>query len=244
MKSASCTFSLTLRSNNRKLGPCAVASGPRSTCPTSCPFRNDGGCYGEGYPINTHWNRVDRRERGYEWPEFCERVSDLPRRPPWRYGDVGDLPGRGDRVSRPKVAELVAANDRRRGFAYSHYPVLASRWATHNHMVLQRAIEGGLTVNLSAEGLSKADALYKLGFPVVTVLPRSLGDWRKLVTPAGVTVLRCPAERGSVQCINCGGSGGPLCARPYRPYIVGLTAHGSRARTVEAVIEHTEAMWS
>ena len=85
--------------------------------------------------------------------------------------------------------------------------------------------------------------------PVVTVLSRAMGDWRKTTTPEGIPVLRCPAEYlksgpKKVQCYTCGGKRGPLCARPFRPFIVGFTAHGNRAKLVEQVIEETDRRWA
>jgi len=94
---------------------------------------------------------------------------------------------------------------------------------------------------ISAEGLYRADLLAELEVgPVVTVLPRSLGDWRSLYTPAGRRVIRCPHEYQGVQCIGCGGTRGPLCSWPERDFIIGLTAHG-RVRKVEAIVARMEA---
>jgi len=234
-------FGLTLQSNNGKTGRCPVASASSATCPTACPFR-DGGCYAALHYLGAYWRKIDSGERGMSWGEFLSAVEDLPRDRPWRYGDAGDLPGVGNRLSRPKVAALVKANDGRRGFTYTHYPVLRDKWAAHNWAILAAANGAGLTINVSAEGLAKADALHALGLPVATVLPRSLGDWRRVLTPRGVPVVRCPAEYSWTQCINCGGTKGPICARANRHQIVGLTAHGAQAKQVERIIAQTEEM--
>jgi hypothetical protein len=223
---------------------------PRSTCPTACPFFRKKGCYGEQWPINRHWNCLDAGERGYIWKELMKQIATLPADRPWRYGDVGDLPGRYNKINEKKLIQLVEANAGRPGFCYTHYPVVGHKSAVHNQRLIQYANEHGFTINISAEGLAKASRLFTMEIaPVVTVLPRSMGDWRKASTPAGIPALRCPAEyRKSgpkqVQCFNCGGKGKPLCARPYRPYIQGFTAHGNRARMVEEVIRKIEEVWA
>jgi len=179
------------------------------------------------------------------WGDMLRHVACQPPDAIWRYGDVGDLPGRYGRLDAGKVGQLASANDGRRGFLYSHYPVASGPHALHNHRALQAATDAGLTCNASAEGLALADVLFALQLPVVTVLPRSLGDWRSLRTPRGVQVMRCPAEyREDLGCLTCGGKRGPLCARAYRPYIIGLTAHGTKARAVEAVVAATERKWA
>lgn len=44
-------------------------------------------------------------------------------------------------------------------------------------------------------------------------------------------VVRCPAEYNeAVNCGNCGGKDGPLCARRDRGYVIGFTAHGTRKK--------------
>lgn len=237
------TYSFTPHSGNRKLRGAAVVSAPRRTCWRGCPLRKC--CYGLWYPINIHWAQVSDGRRGMPWGSMLRCVAGQPLDAIWRYGDVGDLPGRYGRLDAVKVNQLASANGRRRGFLYSHYPVASGPHAVHNYRALQAATYAGLTCNASAEGLRLADVLYALGLPVVTVLPRALGDWRTLQTPRGVAVVRCPAEyREGLGCLTCGGKRGPLCARAYRPYIIGLTAHGTKARAVEAVVEATERKWA
>ena len=243
-------YGLTRVSNNRKVGPCATGSAPRGTCPTTCPFRKGQGCYAEQWPLNCHWNRLTAGTRGMSWSAFLEEVSLLPRDRCWRYGDIGDLPGRGCKLDSDKVHALALANQNRKGFCYTHYPMTGHKHAIHNQRAVSLANDGGFTINISTEGLAKAGKMFTLEVaPVATVLPRSMGDWRKTLTPTGTPVLRCPAEYrksgpNRVQCFNCGGKKGPLCARPYRPFIIGFTAHGNRAKLVDAIIEETERTWT
>ena len=50
----------------------------------------------------------------------------------------------------------------------------------------------------------------------------------KLETPAGHTVIACPAEtRENVTCASC-----RLCADPNRKVVIGFRAHGGKARVM------------
>ena len=236
-------FHLTHRSDNRKTGDMPVASASPDTCWSGCPMRAV--CYGSAWPLCLHWAKNCK----LTWQQFLREIADLPPNVVWRYGDVGDLPGRSARIDEGRCTALVAIGcaNGRRPYCYSHKPVVGH---PANARIIAAMNRGGFTVNLSAEGLHRADELAALQVaPVVAVLPRSLGDWRVLHTPAGRRVLRCPHEwqkrpsGAAVQCANgCGGTRGPICSWPDRNFIIGLTAHG-RVRKVEAIIAATEARY-
>lgn len=220
-------FALVPNSANRKTGPMAVASASKDSCPSDCPMR--AACYRDQFPLNQKQCRLT-------WKQLITGIRQLPPRTLWRYGDIGDLPGRGAHIDADRALELatVGTREAKRPYCYSH--------KVHgNGDTIREMIARGFTVNISAEGLYRADLLADLDVgPVVTVLPRSLGDWRTLKTPAGRKVIRCPHEYQGIQCVRCGGTRGPLCSWPKRDFIIGLTAHG-RVRKVEAIIERMEA---
>ena len=56
-------------------------------------------------------------------------------------------------------------------------------------------------------------------------------ETKKVVVKDGVKFIRCPQETvNTTGCNNCGGENAPLCARPYRDYIITFTAHGASPR--------------
>jgi hypothetical protein len=221
---------LTPVSANAKTGPIPVSTTTRDSCPTSCALRNNG-CYAETGPLNFHWKKVTAGERGTDFDTFCAAIKALPPGQVWRHNQAGDLPGEGDRIARGLLTRLVRANRGRRGFTYTHKPVLgASKLAAENRHAVSKAVEDGFTINLSGNNLAHADRLADLNIaPVVVVLPRT--DAKILKTPAGRTVTVCPATYSDdISCASC-----QLCQRTNRASIVGFPVHGTGANKAAKV---------
>ena len=184
----------------------------------------------EGPLYHFHWKKVSAGTRGTSWGKFTSAIASLPAGQLWRHNQAGDLPGTGDVIDSQALHQLVKSNTGRRGWTYTHKPVLGdSNLATSNRASVRHANRNGFTVNLSANTLSHADELKRADCgPVVVVVPQD--SPHTVYTPAGNRVVVCPAQRDdSVTCADCG-----LCAR-QRSVIVGFLAHGRSARTVEAV---------
>jgi hypothetical protein len=210
---------LTRASSNVKTGPIPVSTSSADTCPTTCGFRGNG-CYAENFPLSLHWRAVTAGERGMPWDDFIDEVSRFRKGQLWRHNQAGDLPGAGDKIDGRALKQLVKANKGKKGFTYTHYPPSA-----HNVKAIYHAVENGFTVNLSADSLTEADALYQLGMPVVAVVPEG---WRGTRSPAGNPVTVCPAQvMEQMDCATC-----QLCANPNRKAIVAFEAHGARKKTV------------
>lgn len=222
----------SLVSKNEKTGPIPVSTISADTCSDDCPFKANG-CYAGYGPLSWHWRKITAGVRGSTWEEYCERVSTLEDEQLWRHAQAGDLPGINHDIDFPRLQRLVRANRGKRGFTYTHKPVLGN---PRNQASIAWANNHGFTVNLSADSLSDADALSDLEIgPVVTVLPEHSPE--KLETPAGRTVIVCPAQsREDVTCASCG-----LCQRQDRTVIVGFRAHGVAKRKVETVFFRGEA---
>ena len=237
------------KSGNGKTGPIGLVTACRTSCP-ECPFTSV--CYPEGGHLRIHWDKVSRGERGADIDTTVRQIAAQMFGAVWRWGDAGDLPGVGNKLSLGWLRRIVAANRkcRGRGFAYTHKPVENGRpWAQHNRAAIVEANLHGFTVNLSAEGWWRADVLAaECIAPVVTVLPSTMpAGWRTSYTDAGRRIVRCPAEwtkalapQHRIQCANCGGAKGPLCQRVWRADIIGFTAHGFAARAVDAIIAEME----
>jgi hypothetical protein len=228
---------LTLSSSNVKTGPIPVSTSGRSTCPDACPLKKSNGgkgCYGEGGPLSWHWSAVDRADRGATFDGLCDAIAGLPVGQVWRHNQVGDLPGDNNHVNGALLGKLARANRGRRGFTYTHKPVLdeQSGPVENNRKAIAAANRDGFVVNLSANGLAHADKLAALNIgPVVTILPDSLGLNTK--TPEGRRVVVCPAQvRKNVTCATC-----QLCSRGDRSVIVGFIPHGASKKHVAKMAE-------
>jgi hypothetical protein len=250
--SALMRYAMTRVSSNRKTGPIATVTAADETCWQGCAFYKK--CYPTAGPLNMHWKAVSSGVRGVLLPELLEQIESLYRRSVWRWGDAGDVPGAGSRIDAAAIGELIKVNAERSllPIIYSHKPVLwddlpgQANIVALNRVAITTANLNGLTISLSAEGFRRADRLVELDIaPVVTVVPTAVpADWRKLKTPAGNTVLRCPAEFvPGFTCARCGGAAGPLCgqvARQRRGQIVGFTAHGPRRYKIDNIIAEVE----
>jgi hypothetical protein len=213
-------YKLTRVSGNRKTGPIPVSLSSRDTCPDSCSLKRNG-CYAESWPLSKHWTDCDKGKGSTDLEQFCAGVAALPKGQLWRHNQAGDLPGRGDTLDTSSLDAIVAANNGRRGFTYTHKPLrnLSERAA------VWRANRAGFTINLSAEGLADADRLASFGAgPVVAGVSTDHPAHSK--TPAGLHVIVCPAQtREDMSCDRCG-----LCALPNRKAIIAFRAHGTSSR--------------
>jgi len=210
---------LTLKSANVKTGPIPVSTTERDSCPADCAMRAE--CYAASGPLALHWTAVSNGTRGTDWGQFTQAIAALPDGQLWRHNQAGDLPQIDGTIDAVKLGQLVAANQGKRGFTYSHHRDAASlAWIRH-------ANQWGFTVNLSANDLADADVLADTECgPVVVVVPSTVTENTK--TPAGRSVVICPAtQRDDVSCATC-----QLCQR-QRAAIVAFPAHGTRKRVID-----------
>lgn len=213
-------------SRNAKTGPIYVTTSGANTCPDACPFKKSG-CYADGGPLAIHWRAVSSGARGDSFDSFLSSVqSKIPAGALWRHNQAGDLPGDDDSLDVTALARLVAANNGRRGFTYTHKPLRDES----ERGAVASANANGFTINLSANGLTHADELAALAIgPVVVVLPSN--QTQNTRTPDGRKVVVCPATiRDDISCATCG-----LCAIAKRDAIVGFPAHGNGKRKAESV---------
>ena len=219
-------FHITPKSKNSKVGPMAVTTSTATTCPSACPFR-DNGCYAESGPLKLHWLKVTKGERGDDWPTFLGKIRDLPAGSKWRHNQAGDLPGDTQDLDSTKCVELARANEGKRGFTYTHYDVLDN---FQNAIIVNSMNNLGFTVNVSANNLDHADKLCDLDIaPVATVLP--IEQTTNTVTPKGRKVVVCPATyKDDVSCASC-----MLCEKRDRNVVVGFPAHGTSKKKAAMV---------
>ena len=220
-------YHLTLHSENRKLGGIPASISSLDSCPDICPLKKKG-CYGLTGFLSWHWGRVTRGEKkGTSFKDFLGKVKALPIRTLWRYGQAGDLPGRGNRLNITQLRQLVKANLRKQGFAFSHKPL----WRKAEQIAIQKANEQGFTVNLSANNMDHADYLKALGIAPVVVI---VSDFQSMpqYTPLGHKLIPCPEMTHGITCNIC-----RLCAYPDRKSIVAFAAHGSGWKYVKEIVK-------
>tara|TARA_Y100000401_G_scaffold115789_1_gene120145 strand:- start:556 stop:1227 length:672 start_codon:yes stop_codon:yes gene_type:complete len=219
-------FHITLKTKNPKVGNMAATTSTAKTCPTSCPFK-DNGCYADSGPLKLHWDKVTEGERGDDWPTFLGKIKDLPAGSKWRHNQAGDLPGDTKDLDSTKCVDLAKANEGKRGFTYTHYDVLDN---FQNAITVNIMNNLGFTVNVSANNLDHADKLCDMDIaPVATVLP--IEQTTNTVTPKGRKVVVCPATyKDDVSCADC-----MLCEKRDRKVIVGFPAHGTSKKKAAMV---------
>jgi hypothetical protein len=184
--------------------------------------------------MRMHWDKVSNAERGTTFDGLCDKIAALPEKSLWRHNQVGDLPGDNNTVDGALLGKLTRANRGRRGFTYTHKPVLDDQPGPikANRDAIAKANRDGFTVNLSGNSLSHADRLADLNIaPVVAILPDESTANR--TTPGGRRVVVCPAQvKDGVTCSTCG-----LCQRAGREYIIGFVPHGAAKRRVAKMSE-------
>jgi len=225
------TYHMTIKSKNGKVGPIPVSTTSAATCSDACPFKK-AGCYADGGPLAIHWRAVTAGTRGTGLDEFASTIAALPAGQLWRHNQAGDLPGTGDVIDSDALSRIVTANHGKRGFTYTHKPVVGSSVARANAAAVAAANRDGFTINLSANTLGEADTLASLSIgPVVVVLDAVEGERVDTATPDGRRVVTCPAMyRDNVSCATC-----KLCAVRDRSVIVGFPAHGASKKKAAAI---------
>lgn len=218
--------SLTLRSKNSKVGRIPVSMSERRTCPPSCPLLGNG-CYADaGFYTRLHWDRLDAGTAGVPWEEFIDRVRALKPGQLWRHDVGGDLAGKDDEIDAELLDQLVWANEGKRGFTYTHYPIDQH----NNREVIASANAQGFTVNVSCQTLTEVDAAMERGLPAVVLLPAN--QRAPVRTPDGNVVAVCPAYLyPDTTCSTC-----RVCSRPDRKVAVGFPVHGVRANLAAKLV--------
>jgi len=260
-------FHITEVSLNKKLGAMSCSSSSRDTCPPSCSLKQlmlpdgserEGPCYANGFHTAMHWDQVDNGKRGVNFTSFIEKLSLMIPVPRFRGQQVGDLPGKDNKLDKEKCIKYADTVRRHRHpFTYTHYPVtpraaldeeveyngvayrlklpkVGAALAAWNKAIISRMMRN-YTVNVSCDSLNQVDEAVALGLPAVVAVPR--GTPKVSSTPEGVRCVQCPATWDKdTNCANCGGTKGPLCWRKDRDYAITFPAHGTWRRLTEKIL--------
>lgn len=195
---------------------------PRSTCPDACLLKGNG-CYAENFPLVLHWVKQDTV--GVDFATVLYAVRTLPKKTLWRLFEAGDFEGDGEFISATQVVALLAANQGKRGFGYTHYPVFP------NLEVLQLMNASGLTINVSADTIEQAVVYRSLGLPTTLLVSE---NYPKDTVVNGMRIVVCPNQSvvkpngKKPQCLDC-----QLCQIADRDYVIGFRAHGTKKRKIK-----------
>lgn len=211
----------SLSAGNKKTGAMLLVRSPRSTCPDSCGLKGNG-CYAENFPLAQHWMKQDTV--GVDFATVLYAIRTLPKDSIWRLFEAGDFEPSFENpelISPFQVVSLLAANNGKRGFGYTHYPVLP------NLETLQLMNSSELTINASADTFGQAKLYFELGLPTVVVVSEKTP---KDVTVDGLRIITCPNQSTAAKptCLQC-----QLCQVADRDYVIGFRTHGAKKRKIK-----------
>ena len=218
--------SLTTASKNSKTGAIPTTVTERSSCPTTCPFY-DQGCYAKYHLSGVHWRAVSNAERGVSWAEFTKLVRKIAKGQLWRHNVAGDLPHNDGNIDYLQLRQLIDANKGKKGYTYTHHIL-----NDHNVIAIQNSNALGFTISASCESVDDADrVMTEYGIPAVAVVNSEKTD-RFYKTESGRKVITCPATiHEDVTCATCG-----LCQIADRQFVVAFPAHGTAKKTVNQIV--------
>jgi hypothetical protein len=213
-------YSFTRVSGNSKTGPIPTTMSSRETCPDNCGLKSSG-CYAEAGMVRMHWQKVGQdNPKSITIDQLAGHIVSLPKGQLWRMNVAGDLAHDNQVIDPLALSAIIRANKGKKGFTYTHHKVTGHD--NPNAELVHMANNGGFTVNLSADTLQQADEYKALNIgPVVCILPMDCDKVTR--TPAGNTVIQCPATyNDNLTCANCG-----ICAVATRAAIIGFPVHGT-----------------
>lgn len=215
-------FSFIRFSTNAKVGPMPVTRTDKKSCPNTCPLLNNG-CYASSGHSNIHWNKLNNA--GLNIDQLAAMIKKLPIGSIWRHNEAGDLPHTGDNqtIDANLLGKIVAANKRKNGFTYTHYPLTNANIDT-----IKNANNNGFTVNVSANNIAELDYAMAQNLPSVVIVDDKI-NVNKFTTPNGNNVIICPNQlKDKITCIECG-----LCQQKDRKFAIAFKVHGIGKKKVK-----------
>lgn len=192
------------RSGNEKIGRAATTLAAQQSCPSSCVFKDGGGCYAEGGTVGKLTVQMNRaaEERGATPADIARAEASLI--------DSMEVPERGWPM------RLHTAGDCATGEAALTVSRAAERWIargggpvwtyTHGWKVVSRPVWGAVSVLASCETLQDVALARHRGYAPSIVVDEFPSHRRFSVSEGGDTaeVVPCPAQtRDDVTCSSC-----------------------------------------
>tara|TARA_Y100001963_G_scaffold91937_1_gene126609 strand:+ start:205 stop:957 length:753 start_codon:yes stop_codon:yes gene_type:complete len=235
-------FHLSQRSTNSKTGDISVSTNSRETCPSNCPYKNNG-CYADQYPMRFHWDAISKKERGVKWSEFKKQLREI-KGDSLRINQAGDLvlDDLGN-ISKVFLKGIIENTKQLKNiWTYSHHNLDNKE----NIKRVKAATKKGFVINASCDDLSTVDKRIKQGLQTVSIISSEDSRIKKIKgkdgktyfkqtetirTPEGIKCVVCPAQKfENVNCKNC-----LLCSK-IRNYPLIFISHGAQAKKVNQVV--------
>lgn len=233
-------------SSNKKTGDIMQSYSSRSTCPTSCAFRNNG-CYADGYHTKRVWDRCeDKTDARYVVNGDHLRLGLLEsafnnlRKNPirdsilFRHNVAGDLAIEGTSVIDANRVDAIAgaiegankvAGEIIKGYTYTHCMI-----DLNASNIIHDAAHKGFLINASCETVEEVKHAKALGINAViaSVDPK---ETEKELKAVGLYGAQCPAQvKEGMDCNRC-----QLCAKNRKAVII-FAVHGNASNKATKVI--------
>jgi len=216
---------IVAQSSNSKTGPIPVTYRGKDTCPTSCPFL-DNGCYGDG--------RIFALAHKFRQSITLDRARQIldKRKESARYlrdRVVGDILTPAGKVDWQYLT-AISLLGRQAGltvFGYTH------AWKLLRKRDVSRLAKLGYVMNASCETEREVSRAVALGMPTVI----TNGEIPEGEIIAGKRMITCPAQvRDGITCATCG-----LCAKNDRTVVIRFIPHGPSRKRAERAIAAANA---
>ena len=215
-------------SSNRKIGTVSATYASQASCPSTCPFYNNG-CYAEHGPLGIHAKRLNQSQDTAV--QVAEREAELilnaandPLQPsiPLRLHAVGDC-------ATVEAAEIVARA------AEVYIDLKGPVWTyTHAWRDVPREAWGRVSVLASCETVADVKEASRRGY--ATAIVREQERTERL---EGMTFVPCPQQTSGRTCADC-----RMCFQDNKLHQVGTVVvfepHGARRKTISDTVNLLE----
>lgn len=209
------------RSGNAKLGNAATTHAAQASCPSSCVFKDGGGCYAETGRQGMFVTRVLNERAADEQANWLDvavaeaaAIDEMEPEPGWpmRLHTVGDC--QNDHAARIVAGAAARYVERGGGPVWTY---------THAWRDVARESWGNVSVLASCENEDDVLAAHERGYATALVVERF--DRDQLYVFGATSVLPCPSMTRHVPCSDC-----RLCTDDARlldrGYSIGFAIHG------------------
>lgn len=200
-------------SKNAKTGMISQTYTTCNTCPTRCPFKENG-CYAKMGHVRLCWDKTS--EMGVVPKDLKKLIDSTPHTNIIRHNVAGDIAKEGTSdIDEKLVKELVKAYKGLKAYTYTHCTI-----NERNLKIAKEAIANGFVINFSTENVASAKKAKEAGVPVVIACNTIHA---KTVKKEGLTIQQCPAtlDKG-VTCATCG-----KCWNKSRKSVIAFPVHGA-----------------
>lgn len=216
---------LVARSSNSKTGDIPVTYRGQSTCPSTCPFLNNG-CYGDG----RLWVLAHKYVHDLAMADAMAILAKVRKGARYlRDRVLGDIVTESGGIDWDYLVNVswLAHKANLVPFGYTH------AWELFDRASVRRVRSFGYVMNASTETPRQVELAIMLGMPTVI----TNGDLPEGEIIAGKRVITCPAQvRDGITCATCG-----LCAKGDRKVIIRFIPHGPSRKRAESAIARANA---